>query len=175
MVSLTIISQVPPLQITTTSLPNGAQNSFYSQQFTASGGQPPYSWWLPGGTVSLPSGTMSLNSAGLLSGTPSAAGTYTFEVGVFDSGQPQNLLTRMISLTIQGSSRPTLGFASKPSANQFQFQINGIAGQKYTIETSTNLNNWGIVQVTNAPSDSFIILLNGATNNPAFYRVLVGP
>lgn len=175
MVSLTILSQISPLQITTTSLPNGKPNSFYSQQFTASGGQPPYSWWLPGGTIALPPGTMSLSSAGLLSGTPSASGTYTFEVGVFDNGQPQNLVTRMVSLTIQGVSGPTLALATRPSASQFQFQISGTAGQNYTIQTSTNLIDWGLVRATNAPSDSFIVLLNGATNNPAFYRVLVGP
>jgi hypothetical protein len=29
--------------------------------------------------------------------------------------------------------------------------------------------------MTNAPSNSFYILLNGATNNRSFYRILVGP
>lgn len=175
MVSVTIVPSIPPLQITTTSLPSGTQNSFYSQQFAASGGQPPYSWWLPGGSVALPPGTMSLSSAGLITGTPSSSGTYTFEVGVFDNGQPQSQVIRMVSLTILSTSRPTIGLATKPSESQFQFQISGVAGQKYTIESSTNLNNWGSVQVTNAPSDSFTVILNGATNNPAFYRVLVGP
>jgi len=42
-------------------------------------------------------------------------------------------------------------------------------------QTSTDLVYWGLVRVTNAPSDSFTVLLNGATNNPAYYRILVGP
>jgi hypothetical protein len=175
MLSLTINPQTPRLQITTSPLPNGMQNSFYSQQFTASGGQSPYSWWLPGGTVTLPPGTMSLNSSGVLSGIPNAAGTYNFWVGVFDNAQPQNIVTQMLSLTIGANSGPMLGLATKPSASPFQFRINGTAGQNYTIQTSTNLMNWGLVRVTNAPSDSFTVLVNSATNNPAFYRVLVGP
>jgi hypothetical protein len=175
LVSLSITPQMSPLQITTASLPNGTQNSYYSQQFTASGGQSPYTWWLPGGTVTLPPGTMSLTSNGVLSGTPSVSGTYNFWIGVFDNAQSQNVVTQMLSLTIRVNSGPTLGLVSRPSASQLQFQINGSAGQNYTIQTSTNLINWGQVRVTNAPSDSFSVLLNNATNNPAFYRILVGP
>jgi hypothetical protein len=82
-----------------------------------------------------------------------------------------------INFTVQPIAilRPTLASPSKPSPSQFQFQINGVAGQKYTIQASTDLSVWGDVQVTNAPSDSFTVLLNGATNTRTFYRVLVGP
>jgi hypothetical protein len=82
-----------------------------------------------------------------------------------------------INFTVQPivNPQPTLALPSKPSANQFQFQINGVAGQNYTIQASTNLSNWGDVRVTNAPSDSFTVRLNGATNSRTFYRVLVGP
>lgn len=52
------------------------------QQFTASGGTPPYTWTAVSGT---PTG-LSLSSSGLLSGTPTASGTFSsFVVHVADS------------------------------------------------------------------------------------------
>ncbi len=96
-----------PLQITTTNLPAGTVGDFYSQSLGAAGGQPPYSWWLPGGTDSLPpgqSGDMSFSSDGTISGTPSTAGTYTFWVGVSDNASPANTVTQQVSLTINAMS-----------------------------------------------------------------------
>jgi Putative Ig domain len=102
--SLTINLPLPPLQITTATLPNGMNGVFYSQQLNATGGQQPYNWWLPFGTSSLPPGTMTLSSGGLLSGEPAAAGSYSFSVAVSDSAVPQNVVTQMLSLTINPSA-----------------------------------------------------------------------
>src|SRR5205823_7323885 len=52
----------------------------YSRQLTAGGGTAPYSWALAAGSL-LPPG-LSLTSGGALSGTPSAAGSYTFTLVV---------------------------------------------------------------------------------------------
>lgn len=54
----------------------------YSQQFTASGGNTPYSFVLSGGA--LPAG-LTLATNGLLSGSPAATGNFTFTVQVTDS------------------------------------------------------------------------------------------
>lgn len=71
-----------PLAIHTTSLPPGTTAMLYNQPLTASGGLPPYSWSTTSG--SLPGG-INLNSAtGVISGTPSAAGNYSFIVQVGD-------------------------------------------------------------------------------------------
>jgi hypothetical protein len=94
----------PALQITTVSpLPDGRVGENYSFSFGASGGHPPYHWYLPGGMSALPPGTMSLSDNGTLSGTPSSAGNYTFTVGVGNndwSGQ----ITQSMSLTIAPSA-----------------------------------------------------------------------
>ena len=80
-------------------LPDGEVGSSYSIQLNASGGQPPYHWYLPGGTASLPPGTMNLSDSGILSGTPSTAGTYNFTLGVFNNDW-SGLVTQSMSLTI---------------------------------------------------------------------------
>ena len=69
------------LQITTNpTLPAGTAGSAYTQTFAASGGTPPYAW---SGTK-LPS-WLTVSPAGVLSGTPPAAGSFTFNITVTDS------------------------------------------------------------------------------------------
>lgn len=75
---------VPPLSITTTSLPMGFKGYAYSQQITATGGVQPYTWSISSG--SLPGGVTLKSTTGILSGTPTTVGIYTFTVTVRDSG-----------------------------------------------------------------------------------------
>jgi len=70
------------LSITTTQLPSAQAGSPYKQSLNASGGTTPYKWNLSSG--SLPSG-LTLSTAGMISGTPTISGTYTFGVTVVDS------------------------------------------------------------------------------------------
>ncbi|WP_454767168.1 putative Ig domain-containing protein [Cupriavidus campinensis] len=80
-VSLTIAA--PTLTLSPASLAAPTMGAAYSQTFTGSGGVAPYAFSVSSGT--LPTG-LSLNAAtGVLSGTPTALGTYTFTVTVTDS------------------------------------------------------------------------------------------
>jgi hypothetical protein len=93
-----------PLQMTTTSLPGGTVGVFYAQLVGASGGQPPYQWWL-GGTITLPPG-MDFSSEGnqaVVSGTPATPGTFSFWVSLSDNASPPNVVTQRFSLSIQGA------------------------------------------------------------------------
>ena len=72
------------LAITTTALPNGTQGTAYSQQLAATGGVPPYTWALDP-TVQLPPSPLTLNTAGVLSGTPAGPSTTTSGYIVTDS------------------------------------------------------------------------------------------
>jgi hypothetical protein len=83
----------------------------------------------------------------------------------------------MLSLTLQFTinAKPTLSQPSRPSASQFQFLVQGVAGQNYTIQASSNLINWNSFLVTNPPTGVFTVSLGNATNRLGFYRVLVGP
>jgi hypothetical protein len=89
---------LPPLTVTTTSLPGGTINTPYSATLAATGGEPPYNWSLvPGGGI-LPPG-LGLSSAGVISGTPTVGGLYNFSVQVADTAQ--NINTAALSITIQ--------------------------------------------------------------------------
>ncbi len=70
------------LHISSSSVPAGAVQVAYSDALSASGGTPPYSWSVVGGTF--PPG-LSLSSSGAISGTPSQAGTFVFTAQVKDS------------------------------------------------------------------------------------------
>jgi hypothetical protein len=57
----------------------------YSQALAATGGTAPYSWLLVAGQGTLPDG-LTLSSAGVISGTPTTAGTSNFSVQATDAG-----------------------------------------------------------------------------------------
>lgn len=83
-VNLTV--QANTLQVTTNSLPNGYQWLSYGSNVSATGGTTPYSWSIVSG--SLPAGLTLGSGTGLISGTPSAFGTFNFTVRVTDSATP---------------------------------------------------------------------------------------
>jgi len=74
--------QSSSVQITTTQLPPATAGSSYVATLAAMGGTPPYLWSLASGT--LPTG-LSMNSAGQISGQPTAATHSVITVSVADS------------------------------------------------------------------------------------------
>lgn len=73
---------VPSLSITTSTLPAANIGVSYSTTLVAAGGVSPYTFTVTAG--SLPTG-LTLSSIGSISGTPTAAGSFTFTVTVTDS------------------------------------------------------------------------------------------
>ncbi|MFM6171287.1 MAG: chondroitinase-B domain-containing protein, partial [Sphaerospermopsis kisseleviana] len=69
--------------ILTASLPGGALTVAYSQTLLASGGDGALTWSITSG--SLPAGLTLLPGSGLISGTPTASGSFTFTIRVTDS------------------------------------------------------------------------------------------
>ena len=95
------VFEITPLLITTTSLPSGTVNSPYSATLSATGGLPPYTWSIIKG--SLPAGLTLNPSSGVISGTPTTAGTSNFTVQVSDSESPPATASAPLSITIQSS------------------------------------------------------------------------
>jgi hypothetical protein len=90
------------LGISTSSLASGTINKSYSTTLAETGGASPYTWTLAGG--SLPPG-LTLSPAGIISGIPTATGTYTATIKVTD----KNVVTasKSLSLTIKASTSGT--------------------------------------------------------------------
>ncbi|WP_158798321.1 putative Ig domain-containing protein [Pedobacter sp. L105] len=79
-----LVTVNPTLVFAATTLTNGSAGKIYSKQITpASGGIPGYTYGLAAGSV-LPGG-LTISPAGLISGTPSAAGTFNFNLTATDS------------------------------------------------------------------------------------------
>jgi len=112
------------ITITPATLPNGAAGNQYSQQLVSSAGNSITTWSNPGG--GLPTG-LSLSSTGLISGTLTASGTFTFTIHaasvstpVPDSGD-QSYTVIVIAITTTSLPGGTVGqiynqqLASNPS------------------------------------------------------------
>lgn len=94
----------PALAVTTTSLPNGVVNTAYSQTLAASGGISPYTWSYTG---NLPTGLSLNGTTGVISGTPTASGTFNFTAKVTDSESPTVTASASLSITINAQLQIT--------------------------------------------------------------------
>jgi len=170
---------VSPVAITTASLPAGTLGVAYSQPLAATGGTAPLSWSLSAGT--LPAG-LSLSSAGVISGTPTTAGTANFTVKVTDASSPAQSATKALSLTVGGSVVSPLKITTKsplPAARV------GVAYSKSlvakggtppyswsvlsgTLPAGLSLSSAGVISgsPTNAGTSNFTVKVTD-TSNPA--------
>ena len=82
---------------TAATLPAAAVSVPYTETLLASGGTSPYTWALSSGTLPAP---LTLSAAGVLSGTPTAAGTFSFSIKATDSASPAASVTKSFSLTV---------------------------------------------------------------------------
>jgi len=101
--SMLLTVKSPAVQITTTSLAGGQVNVAYSAQLSAADGELPYTWSVSAGKLPNGSGTTKprLNtSTGVISGTPTVAGDYTFTIQVTDSDSPATTDTQELTIEI---------------------------------------------------------------------------
>ena len=92
------IEPPPPLSITSTAMANGFTGTAYGSSIASSGGVPPLTWFVPPGT--LPPGLELNTSSGLISGTPTTAGVFTFFPTVSDSALPPQHAASTAGVTI---------------------------------------------------------------------------
>ena len=132
----------PSIFITPTSLPNGTAGTAYSQTVVASGGTSGYTYTVDSGA--LPSG-LSLSSGGILSGTPTASGSFSFTVKARDSstGTGPYEGTRAYSLNVSSATlslSPASGALSAAVGTAFSQSFTaagGIAPYSYSINITS--------------------------------------
>jgi hypothetical protein len=79
---------------TAPALPNGTAATPYSQTLSGTGGPSPYSWSIVWGSA----GGLSLSGSGVLSGTPAAAGNFSFTVEATDASS--STFRQVFNLTV---------------------------------------------------------------------------
>jgi len=130
-----------PLTVGCGSLPSGVVGVAYSSQLTLNGGEPPYTVAIvalfdetpgtfddtPGTFDNVPAGALpdglSIDDTGLISGVPTASGTFTFTIGVQDSASPPNSASVVCSITILSlitlsCENPPAGLVGVPYSHQ---------------------------------------------------------
>ncbi len=138
-VTITITPSASPITVSPASLPTLTAGTAFSQTLSSSGGLAPYTYSLQSGV--LPVG-VSLTSGGVLSGTPTQRGAYSFSVRSTDATTPTaQFVDKGYTGTVQN---PTLTLAT-PSGTAIQgasfsqtLSTNGgVAPYTYALETGS--------------------------------------
>lgn len=117
--SLNIIP--PALSISVPNIPVAIQGNLFQQQLTPIGGVAPFNWFLASGQ--LPAGISLAPATGVLSGTPTATGTFNFSVLVTDSVSTQASASLHIQV-VSPNSVPSVTSAKYKPAGQ-KLKVNG--------------------------------------------------
>jgi len=117
----------PTITLSPGALPNGAVGTAYNQTVSASGGTGPYTFRVTAGA--LPTGLSPLTSGGLISGTPTTAGTFTFTVTATDANGCTGLQAYTIVINAAPCPTITLSPGSLP---------NGAVGTAYNQTVSAS-------------------------------------
>lgn len=118
------VNPVPALTFTG-SLPNAVVNVAYTQTLAATGGIGPYTYAIT--TGALPAG-LTLSSAGVVSGTPTAVGASTFTVTATDSEATPKTAALPLVLLVTYAVTPNDPELSGPYAFLFQGYDDSLAG-----------------------------------------------
>jgi large repetitive protein len=131
-------NQGPPLTLQPATLPTGVEGSAYSQTFS-SDGKLPAKWEVAGG--SLPPGLSLSRDDGVLAGTPTAPGTYSFVVAADDASRATRhgeitlsltILPRLTLATTLPFARVGIPYSGTPTTAggvpPYQFNVIGLPG-----------------------------------------------
>src|SRR4030095_3846481 len=117
---------LPPVVISTSTLPAAAKGAAFNQQLSATGGKPPYTWTVTSGA--LPGGLALAAATGIISGTPSAPGSFTFIVTATDSEARLASKSFSINVTAQPPSVSAIPALETIMGLSFNYQLSASGG-----------------------------------------------
>jgi hypothetical protein len=133
-----------------TALPSATESVPYTQVLLEQGGVGPLTWTLASGA--LPPG-LSLTPSGILTGSPTASGAFTFAVHLVDSSSPQKGVTSG-SFTINVLPQPATNLIASP-------QGTGIVTLTWTPSTSGDVAGYNVRRGTS--SGVYTTVINAGT------------
>ena len=129
------ITIVPKLAVTSTAIPNAVVGAAISAiQLAATGGTPPYQWQ----SASLPPG-LSLTLNGTLSGTPTAAGSFTFTVYAVDSSGVLGSGTEQMTVGLPATTAASITGLPPSTAPATQQSVTVTLANPYPAAVTANL------------------------------------
>ncbi len=154
--------------ITTPSLPNGEAGVAYTPTtLTTTGGVVPYAWSLDTGSV-LPANLVLDPITGIISGTPTTAGDYTFTTKVVDGSTPQKSATKTFSINIAANGVLQIITTSLPDGTEdvvypgaTLVAVGGIGTYSWELSPATgfpaglSLSNTGVISGTPADKGNY--------------------
>jgi hypothetical protein len=164
-----------PLSIVTgATLPDAPLGGNYSVTLQAKGGLTPYTWTIQDGR--LPTG-VTLSGDGVLSGTPTGVGSFTFTIQVADSFTPTQRASRTFSMavsTVVSITTTTLPHAIQNVAYSQQLQASGTSPFTWIVSVGTlpngiTLSATGLLQgtPTDVTSQTFTVTVTDARGGSA--------
>ena len=148
-----------PPSITTASLPGGTVGTAYSQTLAADGSAP-IAWSVSGG--SLPEG-LTLSNDGTISGTPTAAGTYTFDV---EAKNDYGSKTGALTIEIKAAPTGSVSVSVTPAAIRLPSVTEGYEPQEPKYITIKNTGDQTIQLKEHGKNPWLIITLDKTTLKP---------
>lgn len=131
---------VPPMQVTTSSLPNGMVGTAYSQTLGEQNGLAPLTWAVTSG--SLPAGLSLDASTGAITGTPTAPGISSFTVQATDAESVPVTASASLTITVAASApavsvnSSTLNVSNPGGTAETTLAVSGFAANDFSFSCS---------------------------------------
>jgi hypothetical protein len=167
--SLSIEIDAATLSVTTSSLPNGTTGAAYSTSLAATGGAATYTWAETSGGA-MPPGIADITSAGVISGTPTAPGTYGPYVFTVTDSNGGTAASASLTITVTGTAAtqctPQGNEGALTASTPYAFLLQGTDGSGKPVAFAGSFTPNGSGGITSALLD-----YNGFSSGPQHIQV----